>query len=95
MEAKFRINAMKSYPMDTVPFNGELSRLVTAAVVNKKFCDLLLTSPAAALAAGYNGESFHLRPEEQEVVISIRASSLTDFAIQLTGNGHKGTSPKL
>jgi hypothetical protein len=48
--------------MDTVPFNGEMSRLVTAAVVNKKFCDLLLTSPAAALAAGYNGESFYLTP---------------------------------
>jgi hypothetical protein len=80
--------------MDTVPFNGEMSRLVTAAVVNKKFCDLLLTSPAAALAAGYNGESFYLTPQEQEVVISIRASSLTDFAIQLTGNGHKRTSPK-
>ena len=42
MEAKLEINTKKSYPMDTVPFNGELSRLVTAAVVNKKFCDLLL-----------------------------------------------------
>ena len=74
--------------------NGELSRLVTAAVVNRGFCDLLLTSPAAALAAGYSGESFHLAPEEWELVVSIRASSLTDFAIQLTENGHNGTSGK-
>jgi len=78
-----------------VSYNGELSRLVTAAVVNRKFCNLLLISPTVALAAGYNGESFHLTPEEQELVISIRASSLTDFAEQLSGNGHNGTSRKL
>jgi hypothetical protein len=78
--------------MDTVPFNRELSKLVTAAVVSREFCNLLLSSPAAALIAGYYGESFYMTPEEQEVVISIRASSLTDFAIQLTGNRRNGQS---
>jgi dihydrodipicolinate synthase/N-acetylneuraminate lyase len=75
--------------------NGELSRLVTAAVVNQRFCNLLLSSPMVALAAGYNGESFHLTLEERELVVSIRASSLTDFATQLTGNGHNRPSCRL
>jgi dihydrodipicolinate synthase/N-acetylneuraminate lyase len=48
-----------------------------------------------ALAAGYNGESFHLTLEERELVVSIRASSLTDFATQLTGNGHNRPSCRL
>lgn len=76
--------------------NGELSRLITAAVVNQKFCNLLLTNPAMALATGYGGESFRLPKEEQTLILSIRATSLADFATQLAesrnGNGHKRTS---
>ncbi len=56
-----------------------------AALISREFCDLLLTNPAAALASGCNGESFSLSPGEQELVLSIRASSLADFAQQLTG----------
>ncbi len=79
----------------TLPNNkAELSRLITAAVVNQKFCNLLLTDPALALAAGYGGESFRLGTEEQELILSIRATSLADFAMQLAkngnGNGHNG-----
>ena len=66
----------------------ELSRLITAAVVNRQFCNLLLTNPAMALATGYNGEDFHLATEEQELIASIRATSLADFAKQLTKNGN-------
>ena len=66
----------------------ELSRLITAAVVNRQFCNLLLANPAMALATGYNGEAFHLATEEQELVASIRATSLADFAKQLTKNGN-------
>jgi hypothetical protein len=66
----------------------ELSRLITAAVVNRQFCNLLLANPAMALATGYNGEAFHLASEEQELVASIRATSLADFAKQLTTNGN-------
>ena len=72
----------------------ELSRLITAAVVNQKFCNLLLTNPAMALATGYNGETFRLATEEQELILSIRATSLADFAMQLTErrNGNNGYS---
>jgi hypothetical protein len=66
----------------------ELSRLITAAVVNQEFCNLLLANPAVAVATGYNGEPFDLAMEEQELIISIRATSLADFAKQLTRNGH-------
>ena len=79
-------------PVAETPPNGrELSRLITAAVVNRGFCNLLLANPAMALATGYNGELFHLETEEQEFVLSIRATSLADFAEQLTrnGNGHR------
>jgi hypothetical protein len=73
------INAM---PMTT---NGrELSRLLSAAVVNQRFCRLLLSNPATALATGYNGESFRLAKEEKDLVLSIQAKTLEDFARQIT-----------
>jgi hypothetical protein len=63
--------------------NPEINRLLTAAVVNRRFCRLLLTNPLAALALGYRGESFHLNPAEVHHVSTIRATSLRDFAFQL------------
>ena len=58
---------------------------MNAAIISREFRDLLLSDPATALATGCNGESFCLTPEEEQLVFSIRASSLTDFAVQLTG----------
>jgi len=62
----------------------EISRLLTAAVVNQKFCKLLLTNPETALNTGYNGESFRLAAEDKNRVMNIHARSLADFALQLT-----------
>lgn len=76
--------AMTPPPEHDSSKNGDLNRLVNAAVVSKKFCDLLLTDPAVALVAGYNGESFHLTDKDRELVLSIRATSLADFALKLT-----------
>jgi hypothetical protein len=73
--------------------NGELSRLLTAAVVNQEFCKLLLTNPATALKTGYNDESFRLAAEEESIVLSIRAASLTEFALQLAAIIDRGNSP--
>lgn len=61
----------------------ELSRLITAAVVNRKFCQMLLENPQKALASGYKGETFTLGSEEQDLISSIRAGSLAEFASQL------------
>jgi len=61
----------------------ELNRLVTAAVVSKRFCELLLEDPAEAIADGYAGEAFLLTDEEHDLVLSIQASTLQEFAIKL------------
>jgi hypothetical protein len=73
----------------------ELSRLLTAAVVNQNFRNLLLTNPPSALSNGYNGEMFEFTPDAQALIFSIRASSLEEFAAQLVlgqsnGNGSNG-----
>ncbi|MBX2999187.1 MAG: hypothetical protein KF893_11805 [Caldilineaceae bacterium] len=71
----------------------DLNRLLSAAVVNQRFCQLLLTEPATALALGFNGESFALPTEEESLVLSIRATTLQSFTQQLlalhrNGSGH-------
>lgn len=65
---------------------GELSRLLSAAVVNRNFCNLLLTDPETALAAGYLGEPFHLDIYEKTWITSIRARSLAEFASHFVAN---------
>jgi hypothetical protein len=62
----------------------EVSRLLTAAVINQKFRYLLLTNPADAIDRGYQGEPFRLEREEKERILAIRAGTLADFARQLT-----------
>jgi len=71
------------YVTPTNRTNPELNRLLTAAVINRNFCKLLLSDPANALANGYNGEFFHLANEEKARLLSIRARSLDEFARRL------------
>lgn len=73
----------------------EVSRLLTAAVINQKFRTLLLTNPANAIDRGFQGEPFRLEREEKDRIMSIRAGSLADFARQLTGEfGYTLPSPR-
>ena len=60
-----------------------LSQVFAAAVVNQQFCDLLLHEPSIALQKGYLGETFSLSKEEQDLLTSIRAKSLSDLAKQI------------
>jgi hypothetical protein len=60
-----------------------LSQVFAAAVVNQQFCDMLLHDPSKALQRGYLGEAFSLSEEEQDLITSIRAQSLTDLAKQI------------
>lgn len=62
---------------------GDVNRLVAAAVVNQKFRDLLLSEPARALASGFQGEEFDLDYHQEALILSIQASSLSEFARQL------------
>jgi hypothetical protein len=79
------MNISPFFPSIAPASGKELSRLLTAAVINRRFCNLLLTSPAAALASGYHGEPFRLATEEKDLVLSIQARSLEEFAMQLAG----------
>ncbi len=64
--------------------SANISRLITAAVVNQGFCRLLLSNPEQAISSGYNGETFRLDRHERELVLSIQASSLADFAVKIS-----------
>jgi hypothetical protein len=73
-----------------------MSRLLTAAVVNPEFRNLLLTNPPIALSSGYNGETFDFTLDAQALILSIQANSLEEFATQLVkgrdnGKGHAPT----
>lgn len=63
--------------------SSNISRLITAAVINQSFRKLLLTNPEKAISTGFNGESFRLDRHETELILSIRATSLADFAVKV------------
>jgi hypothetical protein len=83
LEIDIMMNVSSYYKTASTPGGRELSRLLTAAVINQRFCHLLLTYPDKALAIGFNGESFRLARDERERVLAIRAKNITDFARQL------------
>ena len=76
---------------NTLPMNitsgsivsSAISRVFAAAVVNKQFCSTLLEDPQNALKNGYLGETFPLSREERDLIVSIRADSLSDLAKQV------------
>ena len=85
--------------LDDAKEDRELSRLLTAAVINPEFRWLLLNASPIALQRGYNGEFFNLSPDSQALILSIQAASLEEFASQLVshrrnGNGSNGRSKK-
>ena len=63
--------------------NSEISRIVSAAVVNKRFCSSLLTNPSSAISQGYCGEPFRLSVEQKSRIGMIKEDSLEGFAAQL------------
>ncbi len=68
----------------------EISRILTAAVVNSHFRQMLLSNPVAAIEMGFGGEAFSLLKEEKRQVAAIHASSLADFARQLSTIAYMG-----
>lgn len=77
-----------------------LNQLLCAATVNNGFRETLLHNPAQAISTGYFDHTFSLTPEERDLVISIQAQKLEDFAAQVyhwisgygnsNGNGKNG-----
>jgi hypothetical protein len=73
------------YPAER-PFSilqAECSRVLHAAVVNRRFQQRLLSDPVRSIEEGYCGETFHFTREEKEQLRSIRATSLEEFASTL------------
>ena len=70
-------------PLSSEMIHNTVSRLFAAAVVSREFRETLLRDPRAALRQGYLGQPFHLTDEEERLVCSIRAVSLTDLARQV------------
>lgn len=61
----------------------EMARLLAAAVISPKFCAILLNDPDEALRQGFNGETFLLSEADVNLLHSMRAISLKDFATQI------------
>jgi|GEM_PF-1486703 len=68
---------------NTRPNFSEINRLLAAAVVSRKFCALLLSDPAQAIAQGFSGEQFYLSAEEYNLVLSVRGNTLQEYSKQL------------
>ena len=62
----------------------EFSRILSAAVINSRFRQMLLNNPVQAISNGYSGECFDINGSEKVRLSSIRATSLADFAAQLS-----------
>ena len=75
------------------PSAGNLSRLLSAAVINQRFRDLLLTQPEEALRVGFQGETFPLSREDHQRVLAIQARDLADFALQLSSQREPCSPP--
>jgi hypothetical protein len=73
------------FQMKVAPISASngLSRVFAAAVVNHQFRQVLLDDPHTALQAGYLDETFKLSDEERDLIVSIRAASLSDLARQV------------
>lgn len=63
----------------------EISKILSAAVINKQFRDTLLNYPSIAIERGFDGQNFYLTENEKAVIGSIHATNLTDFSKSLLG----------
>ena len=70
----YTVSTMNSYP------SRESLRVLSAAVVSKRFRQILLSDPRRAIASGYAGETFHMDDREIDWMSSIRAENLAEFA---------------
>ena len=68
---------------DLRKMHPEFSRILSAAVINQKFREMLLDDPSQAVSRGFNGESFNLSSKEKSELSSLKGLSLADFASQL------------
>jgi|GEM_PF-3500002 len=63
--------------METSMTREAIDKMIGEALVNKRFRAMLLTSPVKV------ADSFHLSPEEQQLLSNLRADSLEELASQI------------
>jgi len=93
MEMPYPTRSTQTLAEEPCSSAGSLSRLLAAAVINKKFRDLLLNHPEDALSQGFQGEKFQLSRQDRRRVLAIRARDLADFALQLTTQQEPSSQP--
>jgi hypothetical protein len=64
--------------------NTEMSRILSAAVINEPFCQLLLDCPQRAIETGFHDEYFQVNAQELAKIEAIHASNLVDFATKIS-----------
>lgn len=69
--------------VETSRDTDSIARLLVAAAINPRFCATLLADPQYAAQKGFGGEGFPLSPSTLEVLGSVRASTLSEFACKL------------
>jgi hypothetical protein len=74
--------------LDPETERNTINRLLAAAVINAKFCNLLLCNPRIAIETGFSDEQFDLSPQTRDIIVSIHASSLKEFAQELIEQLH-------
>jgi hypothetical protein len=70
-----------------------INRLLTAAVINRRFRQCLLTNPVAAIAGGYHNEQFILSAPVIAALSSIRAATLSEFVHAVVALTHDISHP--
>ena len=68
---------------DIREMHPEYSKILSAAVISKKFRELLLSDPGRAVSLGFNGEPFKLTTKEKLDILSFKGLSLVEFASRL------------
>ena len=61
---------------------AEFSRLIHAAIINRRFREKLITNPIQTIETGYCGEAFYFSRELRDQIRLIHADSLEDFSFQ-------------
>ena len=75
----------------------ECGRLIHAALVSRRFCELLLANPCKAIETGYYGERFSFSHTEKEQISAIHGGSLAEFSSQIKrfSEAHKASEVAL
>ena len=60
-----------------------INRLLAAAAISPRFCAGLLSNPEHTLQNGFGGEYFPLSQPTMQLLVSIQASSLSEFVNSL------------